>query len=187
MTVREMTFILESAVSVAGLITWWFWLQSDYACDSFRQKEFALRDEMFDFAASGAIAFNDPAYAELRLLMNRVIRFGHRITFWRVVQMLFLDNIGERVQNAGSFFLEWEKSFKNIPDPAVKTRLNVFRVELALLIVRRIKNDSVFAFLLWSSIVLWVRVFQAKTSASATLERFFRPERIEERAWESAG
>jgi hypothetical protein len=42
--------------------------------DRFRQDVFGLRDELWDFAASGQISFDDPAYRLLRQLMNGFIR-----------------------------------------------------------------------------------------------------------------
>src|SRR4051812_41355603 len=56
-----------------------------YRLDVFRQRLFALRDELFDVAAAGEIDFNDFAYGGLRLLINSIIRFGHRVTAWRVL------------------------------------------------------------------------------------------------------
>jgi len=60
--------------------------------DSFRANVFALRDELFDFAAAGNISFENPAYSELRVSMNSVIRFAERITFIRMC----LSSIVER-------------------------------------------------------------------------------------------
>jgi hypothetical protein len=54
--------------------------------DSFRQKMFRLRDDMFDDAVSGRISFNEPAYGMLRFTMNGAIRFAHMFSF---LQFLF--------------------------------------------------------------------------------------------------
>ena len=48
--------------------------------DSFRQNMFAIRDELFDFAADGNIAFDHPAYMMLRNQMNGFIRYAHHLT-----------------------------------------------------------------------------------------------------------
>lgn len=68
-----------SLLAIAGLWYVAFYLYPKTAVDHFRQKMFDLRDEMFDFAASGKIDFSHPAYGLLRSTMNGFIRFGDRI------------------------------------------------------------------------------------------------------------
>lgn len=68
--------------------------------DAFRQNVFAIRDELFEFANQGNISFDSPAYYELRIAMNSVIRYAERITYLRFL-------IGKAVEKAS-------------PDPNVK-------------------------------------------------------------------
>ena len=56
-----------------------------YARDAFRQRAFAIRNELFDFAAAGHVSFDDPAYWRLRQVMNATIRFTHRLTVGEAV------------------------------------------------------------------------------------------------------
>jgi hypothetical protein len=79
-----------SLVLLWGLL---FFCWSEYRLDSLRDKLFALRHRLFMFAADGHIAFNDPTYQQLRILMNGMIRFGHKLTFGRLV----LAGISQRV------------------------------------------------------------------------------------------
>ncbi len=78
------SLMLFSVASLAGLVVLYFWLYRDYRIDLFRQRLFALRDELFDLARSGAISFDDRAYGLLRSTLNGFIRFGHRLTFFPV-------------------------------------------------------------------------------------------------------
>lgn len=75
--------IVASAIStmVSLLLLWVFlqWFYRDYRIDVFRQKIFALRDELFDLARNGVIGFDDPAYGALRTTLNGLIRFADRI------------------------------------------------------------------------------------------------------------
>ncbi|HSU15427.1 hypothetical protein [Longimicrobium sp.] len=57
-----------------------FVLYRDYRIDLFRQRMFALRDELFDFAAIGGIEFDAEAYGITRSTLNGFIRFGERVT-----------------------------------------------------------------------------------------------------------
>jgi len=82
-----MNEIVSTAHLAIGLFSLWFlyffgW--REHRIDAYRQGVFAVRDELFDFAASGAIRFDDPAYTTLRDLSNGLIRYAHRLTFTRV-------------------------------------------------------------------------------------------------------
>ena len=74
---------IESSTCIAILSVVLLKLWRDARLDSFRQELFVLRDELFDYAASGKIAFDDPAYRLLRQMMNGMIRYGHQISFFR--------------------------------------------------------------------------------------------------------
>jgi hypothetical protein len=79
----EMTLGLTALSTTLSLMALWalfHWLYRDYRVDLFRQRMFALRDELFELAASGRIAFDDPAYGKLRSMLNGYIRFAHRIS-----------------------------------------------------------------------------------------------------------
>ena len=84
MTDIEPTEVVTSLVSLAGLLVL-LRLYRDYSVDRFREEMFALRDEMFDFAASGGIAFGSPAYGRLRLTMNGFVRRAPRMRLMEIV------------------------------------------------------------------------------------------------------
>lgn len=88
---------LTSLISILLLLIFFFWLYRDYRVDTFRQKLFKLRDELFDDARSGKISFNDPAYKMLRNAMNGFIRFGHRLNIWQILLLLTIfKNSGKK-------------------------------------------------------------------------------------------
>ena len=65
--------------SFAGLWVLFFWHYREYRVDNFRQRLFAIRDELFDLGRAGVIAFDHPAYGVVRTLINGFIRFANRI------------------------------------------------------------------------------------------------------------
>jgi len=69
------------------IIAWFlfFWCWRLYRIDVLRQTLFELRDELFDYAASGRINFSDEIYIQNRLFLNAMIRYAHRTTFTRAV------------------------------------------------------------------------------------------------------
>lgn len=56
-----------------------------YLLDNLRQKLFEIRDDLFDFAADGGIAFNNPCYRELRNDLNSLILFAGKLSLGRAL------------------------------------------------------------------------------------------------------
>ncbi|HEX6039550.1 hypothetical protein [Longimicrobium sp.] len=82
MTQMEAT---DAVVAVTGILFIWVlvtFLYRDYRIDLFRQRMFAERDALFDYAAEGGIEFGHPAYTLVRSTMNGFIRFADRINVW---------------------------------------------------------------------------------------------------------
>ena len=67
-------------LSLLGLWVWFFWLYRDYRIDAYRQRLFALRNQLWDYAAAGHISFDDPAYLVVRNRLNGLIRFAHLLS-----------------------------------------------------------------------------------------------------------
>lgn len=77
-----------------------FWLYRQLVLDIFRQKMFALRDELFDEAAQGGLDFSHPAYGMLRGTMNGLIRFGHRMNMpFAIFLTVQSSRIGGKLQS----------------------------------------------------------------------------------------
>ena len=87
-----------------------------HARDAFRQRAFAIRDELFDYAADGNIAFNDQAYWRLRLAMNGMIRYSHRLTFGEAILPVLIYILLGRPSPATPARDAWKKrSLKSRP------------------------------------------------------------------------
>jgi hypothetical protein len=82
MTIIDILFFLLTALGISYL---YFWAFRQYRIDRFRQNVFAVRDDLFMYAAEGNIDFNHPAYTTLRNVLNGYIRFSHRISFLHLV------------------------------------------------------------------------------------------------------
>ncbi|MGA7695542.1 MAG: hypothetical protein WCA76_10960, partial [Candidatus Sulfotelmatobacter sp.] len=88
-----MSAIVNASHLVIGLFALWFlyfFCWREHRIDTYRQRLFGVRDNLFDYAASEAIRFDDPAYTTLRDLSNGLIRFAHTLTFTRVCALAFL-------------------------------------------------------------------------------------------------
>lgn len=80
--------LLISLAAMTGLLILVFGLYNDYRVDRYRQCLFELRDELFDAATSGRIAFDSPSYRVTRAMLNGMIRFGHKVSFSGIVLTL---------------------------------------------------------------------------------------------------
>ncbi len=86
-SLEHLTAALQLFLALATIgILWFRW--RTYRIDALRQKLFALRDELFDYANEGAIPFDDKAYLFLRHKLNGMIRFAHQVSFARLVMSL---------------------------------------------------------------------------------------------------
>jgi len=81
LTVLAITF--QSTVLFIVALAMLLWLWPAVRLDCFRQKMFKVRDDLFDYAASGRVSFDHPAYRLLRQSMNGFIRYGHQLSFYR--------------------------------------------------------------------------------------------------------
>ena len=70
-------YALASLLAISILWVALFWLYRDYCVDLFRQRMFALRDELFNEAISLGIPCDHRSYGILRITMNGFIRFAH--------------------------------------------------------------------------------------------------------------
>lgn len=121
MTIAQFGNVFASLISIVGLWALYSVAYQDYRRDVYRQKLFALRDELFDLARSGQIPFDEPAYGTLRSTLNGFIRFGHTMRLLPIVTFLTLDR--KREESHPSFEAIWGAQLHKI-DPAVQQQLN---------------------------------------------------------------
>lgn len=86
-----------------------------YARDSFRQQAFAIRDELFDYVSYGTVEYSHPAYWRLRLMMNGVIRFSHRMTFGEAIVPILLTMLRESEPPPTPSYEAWREAVDSLP------------------------------------------------------------------------
>ncbi|MGA3043081.1 MAG: hypothetical protein ABSF54_20075 [Bryobacteraceae bacterium] len=133
--------ILEAAIGSCALVFVTFALWPSVRLDVFRQQMFAVRDELFDYAASGKIGFDHPAYRLLRQSMNGFIRYGHRITFFQINMSMLHWKIVE--SHAPMDWTErWDRAISTIDDADVKNSLLAFHRRSIMLVSGRLVFGS---------------------------------------------
>ena len=117
--------------------------------DVLRQRLFAIRDSLFDFAADGGIGFEDPAYRELRDDINSLIRFADKMSFGRIAFARMPDD-----HPAVTSVRDWEARAAQLQPLAKKKLLETRQValrEVMLYLVRR--SVVLFAISLLLSVI----------------------------------
>jgi hypothetical protein len=136
---------------------------------------FKVRDELFDFALEGRIAFDDPAYRLLRHEMNGFIRYAHQLTFFRLVcTLLYWKGQGE--QPAFTWATRWEAAIEafQYASPEMAKELRRFHSRALGLVVKRLVTGSPVLMLALGMIMLitifktqWVSIKQVMRAAAA--------------------
>jgi hypothetical protein len=154
---------------------------------------FSVRDELFDYAASGKISFNDPAYRLLRQLMNGFIRYGHQLTFFRACLTVFQVKVMRREKDL-TWTTKWEKALANIEDEEVRTSLSSFHDKTTVLVTTRLVFGSpvLITFLLCAVLTMVIHkglhglAQIVDDAASSAVSRIVDSRLLEEEAVKSA-
>ena len=125
MTPYELGIIVKSILTLAVFVILVAWLWPMQRMYLFRQEMFAVRDELFDFAADDGISFEDPAYIQLRQLFNGFIRYAHNLTPFRVF-MSFLKWKMSVHKPVGGWSEAWNHALENVRDVEAKKKLRHF-------------------------------------------------------------
>ena len=141
----------------ALLLLWilFFWLYRDYRLDYFRQKLFGLRDELFDLADSGRVAFDSPAYGMLRLVINGTIQFGHQFGLLDLIAVVVFTQKHAVAGELGKRFDDkWEAACDEL-DADTKARLKTIRGRLHMYMAEQLVfTSSVLMFTLVAFVAL---------------------------------
>lgn len=125
-------YLIEILKMSFGLSLLWiliFWLAPDYRVDSIRQRLFAIRDSLFDEAATGKIPFSHPAYIMLRGHINGFIRVAHRLNLF-VVVLAFLVPSFRRYARRCNFYRDLSTASSDLSQEAKRT-IEAARVAVA--------------------------------------------------------
>lgn len=155
--------LLINLLLFLGILILIFWLYGDYSIDSFRQRMFVLRDELFDEARSGLVEFDHPAYGLLRGAMNGYIRFGHRL---RLLEFLiFMITVRKEREDILSskftFDRQWKKATSEL-NPATMDRLKDYRFKMNRMVLEHllIRSPIFFAFIGFLSMLVIPYIIQ---------------------------
>jgi hypothetical protein len=134
MNAAELSIVIQSLLTLIVLSFVIFALWPGQRIDLFRQQMFALRDDLFDFAADRNISFDDRAYVLLRELMNGFIRYAHNLTPFRVL-MSFLHWKCTSREPVGNWTESWNEALNQVEDRDVRDKLQLFHSRVTDLVL----------------------------------------------------
>lgn len=170
--------MLIACVGAAACWFLWFFFIKDYRLSSFRESLFSLRDELVRCVEDGHLTFDDPAYVELRSLINGMLRFAHRVTFLSLITSARNPSVDDP---GHSPYRRWKDAVDHLA-PDARTRVESIHSRLLSAFMGQLVSGSVFLFA--TSLVLTAgfflrsqvrRFFSAKympeSSSTAAMQR----------------
>lgn len=85
MTPKEAVEALVAVLGVGAFLAVFYGPWQAVCIEFARQRMFEARDAVFDLAREGRLEFSDPTYREVRLGIERLIRFAHHITPFKLI------------------------------------------------------------------------------------------------------
>jgi hypothetical protein len=147
---------MKFSIELLFLLAFVYLCYRDLRIDLFREELFIVRSELFEYAASGAVPFDDPAYRLLVNFLNDIIRYAHALTFSRFIIASSLRTIYSYDQR--NTIEEWRQAVAKIESEEVRSRLNEFHNRAAQSILGQMIRRSIFlySFVLVLRSINWV-------------------------------
>ena len=149
-----LAIVIDTSIKLVLLwvLAYCFW--RPYRTDALRQRLFSLRDELFDLAADGRIAFDDPAYWRLRRTINCMIRFGHRLSLTRLI--FAAVGMQGAAFDRDSAYKQWNRDLDAVESSELRHEIRHIHNGMVNIVVRHIITGCP---LLWVVLgTLWVGV-----------------------------
>jgi hypothetical protein len=188
MDASTLSLIFQSASALAIFLVMALVWRTGQRIDVFRQRMFAIRDELFDYAEAGSIDFQNPAYQLLRNFMNGFIRYGHRLSFFQLMLTLLRWKLTEQVHPL-MWHTKWNAAIESLPED-VRAKMIQFHGRAMDAVARHLVGGSVVLVLLCVVVVSQLLIRGAWTSIRAVLRdaaeevitRILDPKVLEEEA-----
>jgi hypothetical protein len=140
--------VILSTAALLGLWVLFHWPYSAYRRDLLQNRLFGLRQDLFDFARKGSIAFNHPAYGVLRTTINGFIRVGPRLNLVGVVILLATVRPDD-MDHRENYTVRLDRLSADLPHETAE-ELRKFRFRLNFLVLCHVVLTSLpIALLCW--------------------------------------
>jgi hypothetical protein len=123
--------------------------------DSLRVELFALRDELFNLAASGCdgFSFDHPAYGKFRTSINATIRFCHLISALDIILIVYAERwYGRALVTGSSLMQDAIEAAQDMPE--VQKTLKRYQTRCAVAVAKYLLKSSPLVCLILFGLVL---------------------------------
>ena len=107
-----------------------------------RQRLFRVRDELFQKAATGIVAFDSEAYRIIRRMLNGSIRFTHELTLLHAVLLLMRSRSKDVRQDALKLHSHLKQEIDRLPSEDAKQAITRAFLEMHICLLTHIINNS---------------------------------------------
>jgi hypothetical protein len=142
---KDILYVIANLVAIAAGFALFYYGYRSYRVDLLRQKLFVLRDQLFDYAATGAVAFEEPAYITTRRMLNGMIRFAHRVSLPHVLFMTMTRRYWSVSDEADQHWKLYKQSVNALPQD-VRHKLNHSMFEANMMIAAHVVHICSLTF-----------------------------------------
>jgi len=191
-----MTEVIVFAVAILWLMLIWIKMWQNTFLDNSRDKLFDLRQEVRQYFVSKGIPLDNPVYVNLRMLINKQIRYLEDLTIFDVVSFANIHNkrlINYLERRVNKLFdsddQELNDFTKKIRQESVNVLLtHMFQTSLLLISLTLMVATIIFIGNIFKSLSISLKAFRGaffKVADSFTNKMLKRPSMIEEAAFYS--
>ena len=140
-----------------ALVCVWYRCWRGYRVDTLRHRLFVLRDELFDHALGGELAFSDPAYVLLRRRINCMLRFTHKISFTQAMFMLAFMPSALSAEILRAHDQEWKDALGQLVSHDSQERISEIHEEVLMTVLRHVMMGAIP----WMFVILQALIVQS--------------------------
>lgn len=168
----SLTFILTIVTTLFFGFIVFYVVWQNYVIDETRQKLFELRDELFDIASDGELAFDSEVYVVLRRMFNTTIRYAHTLDWLHLI--LFILFAKRMRGNISKNALHVEHLVKGIGSDNTRHKVEKIQRRMYLSIAWHIYRRSLVLIILSPVVVIFSAFFRMSDRFVTKTPRHFR-------------
>jgi hypothetical protein len=127
--------------------------------DNLRDELFTVRDKMFLYAFDRGIA-DTAAHEKLRLLMNSLIRYAHRVSLGRLLLLDFSRRVFKMRLSQPETYIDWERAVDTLPADEAE-QMRKFHDQAMLVMMKHMISGSPLLWCAAGVVVFHILVFKS--------------------------
>lgn len=155
----QIYIILLNTALLVGLWYLIFIAWRNYRLELTRQEIFKLRDNLFLYARDGGLPFDAEAYVIMRTILNGTIRFGHKISFIRLVAPIVVERCYTEGEVSKNFDAVFNHALEQV-SPEARRKILSTRDRLHRIILEHMVFSSIMLTLLY--VIAWALPISGK-------------------------